>query len=64
LADRDGSEKHPFCYACILGIYHANVIYVSPGSRDYQSWRQDFLWVCWFELLLDQCAGWQHTALD
>ncbi|KIK25471.1 hypothetical protein PISMIDRAFT_96528, partial [Pisolithus microcarpus 441] len=64
LADRDGSEKHLFCYARILGIYHANVIYVGPGTRDYQSRRQNFLWVCWFELLPDQHSGWQHTALD
>ncbi|KAI6106330.1 hypothetical protein EDD16DRAFT_1440984, partial [Pisolithus croceorrhizus] len=39
-------------------------VYVSPGTRDYQSWRQDSLWVCWFELLPDQCSGWQYTALD
>ncbi|KAF8834372.1 hypothetical protein BDN67DRAFT_992676 [Paxillus ammoniavirescens] len=28
---------HPFCYARVLGIYHANVIYIGPGSKDYQS---------------------------
>ncbi|KIK14840.1 hypothetical protein PISMIDRAFT_75455, partial [Pisolithus microcarpus 441] len=58
------TKKHPFCYACVLGIYHANVIYIGPGTRDYQSRRQNFLWVCWFELLPDQHSGWQHTALD
>ena len=27
-------SAHPFLYACILGIFHANVIYSSPGSKD------------------------------
>ncbi|KIK20526.1 hypothetical protein PISMIDRAFT_105552, partial [Pisolithus microcarpus 441] len=54
LADGDGSGKHLFCYAHVLGIYHVNVTYISPRTRDYQSQRQDILWVCWFELLPDQ----------
>lgn len=63
LADGDVSEKHPFCYARVLGIYHANIIYVGPGTADYQSRRQDFLWVHWFELL-GQGSDWKHTTLD
>jgi hypothetical protein len=26
---------HAFWYACMLGIYHANVIYVGDGNTDY-----------------------------
>ena len=31
----DGSGSHPFCYARILAIYHANVVYIGPESQDY-----------------------------
>ena len=63
LTCRDRSDTQPFCYACILAIYHANVVYIGPESKDYQAQRLDFLWVCWFELL-DQPSGWEHYALD
>ncbi|KAF8833337.1 hypothetical protein BDN67DRAFT_872147, partial [Paxillus ammoniavirescens] len=54
---------HQFCYARVLGIYHANVIYLGPGAVDYQPRRLEFLWVRWFELL-DRPSGWDHIALD
>ena len=44
------STEHPFSYARVLGIFHANVIYAGPGSRDYQARQMEFLWVRWFEL--------------
>ena len=62
--DIDGSSQHPFCYTRVLGIFHANVIYTGPGSRDYQSRHIEFLWVWWFELLKDRPLGWQHSAFD
>lgn len=62
-SDLDGSQ-HPFCYARVLGIFHANVMYTGPGSRDYQSRRVEFLWVRWFEVSEDRPSGWQHSALD
>ena len=60
----DGSSQHPFCYAQVLGIFHANVIYTGPEFRDYQSWRIKFLWVWWFELSKDCPSGWQYSAFD
>ena len=56
-------SAHPFCYARVFGIYHANVIYIGPGFKDYQSRRIEFLWVRWFDML-DRPAGWDHTTLD
>ena len=56
-------STHPFCYTCVLGIYHANVIYIGPGLKDYQSWQMEFLWVQWFEVL-GRSVGWDHTTLD
>lgn len=63
LARRDRSDSQPFCYAHVLAIYHANIIYVGPESKNYQAQRLDFFWACWFELL-DQPSGWKHCALD
>lgn len=43
------SDHHPYRYAHVLGIYHANVIYVGPGNSDFSPARLDFLWVRWFQ---------------
>ncbi|KIK13245.1 hypothetical protein PISMIDRAFT_119194, partial [Pisolithus microcarpus 441] len=40
---------HRFCYARIIGIYHANVQYIGPGCSSYLPRRLDFLHVRWFE---------------
>lgn len=45
------SSSHPFCYARVIGIFHANIICTGPGLLDYQPWRLEFLWVRWFELI-------------
>ncbi|EGN99376.1 hypothetical protein SERLA73DRAFT_28488, partial [Serpula lacrymans var. lacrymans S7.3] len=26
--DDTGTQSHPFCYVRVLGIYHANIVYV------------------------------------
>ena len=38
-------DDHPFSYARVLGIFHANIIYTGPGSKDFQSRWIEFLWV-------------------
>ena len=48
--DHDANH-HPFLYARVLGIYHANVVYVGPGMLDYNTRRFDFLWVRWYQKL-------------
>ena len=68
LAQNDGSgsaTSHPFCYARVLGIYHANIILTGPESSDYQSRRLEFLWVRWLELLeIAPAAGFEDCSLD
>lgn len=56
-------SPHPFLYARVLGIFHANVVYTGPGVKDYLPRRLEFLWVRWFEVV-DVPAGWEHLALD
>lgn len=51
LSDAPSSTAHPFCYARVLGIFHANAIYNGPGLKDHQPRRLEFLWVRWFEVL-------------
>lgn len=41
--------RHPYIYAKVLGIFHANVIYTGPGMVDYSPTRMNFLWVRWYK---------------
>lgn len=47
-------DRNRFCYARIIGIYHANVQYVGPGMKDYLPRRMDFLHVRWFQRVREQ----------
>ena len=62
LSGSDGS--HPFCYARVLGIFHANIIYTGPGSKDFRSRQIEFLWVRWFEVIQDHSSLWEQQTLD
>ncbi|KAF8835533.1 hypothetical protein BDN67DRAFT_992418 [Paxillus ammoniavirescens] len=42
------------CY--LLGIFHTNVMYTGPRSKDFQSCQIEFLW--------DRLSGWQKHTLD
>ena len=52
-----GPDEHPFYYACVIGIFHANVMYTGTGSKDFWAHHMKFLWVHWFEKL-EQPLGW------
>lgn len=43
-------NQHLFWYAHVLGIYHANVVYIGKGNTDYSHHRLNFLWVHWYKL--------------
>ena len=62
LLAQDGSN-HQFCYARVLAIFHANVIYTGSGSKDFSPRRMEFLWVRWLELV-DSPATWDTYLLD
>ncbi|KAF7793821.1 hypothetical protein EIP86_004942 [Pleurotus ostreatoroseus] len=44
------NEQHPYWYARVCGIFHANVSYTGPGSTGREPQRIEFLWVRWFGL--------------
>ncbi len=41
---------HPYWYACIIGIFHADVCYNDPDGtmEEMCCFQIDFLWVCWY----------------
>ncbi|KZV69074.1 hypothetical protein PENSPDRAFT_735574 [Peniophora sp. CONT] len=56
----DGERRHPFWYARVLGIYHANVFF-GPTSKTE---RVDFLFVRWFGVDPDWAGGPRTLSLD
>jgi hypothetical protein len=62
--DPDSSSPHPFRYARVLGVYHANIIYVGPGMLNYQPHRLEFLWVRWYKAMETTRTGWDAQKLD
>lgn len=60
----DPVSDHPFKYARVLGVYHANVLYVGHGALDYQTYHMEFLWVRWYENTGVTRDGWKNGKLD
>ncbi|KAJ2914408.1 hypothetical protein MD484_g6007, partial [Candolleomyces efflorescens] len=54
LSSESTSSTHPYLYARVLGIFHANVSFLGvlpDGKRRYTSKRLEFLWVHWYEMI-------------
>ena len=67
--DHDREIRHyPYLYARVLGIYHANIVYVGPGMVDYQPRRLNFLWVRWYQCRdlteISDILGWKSYHLN
>ena len=62
--DGNDGAAHPFLYARVLGIFHANVIYTGEGSLGYTARRVEFLWVRWLERDVSRSYGWADMKLD
>jgi hypothetical protein len=60
-AYHDGAtvDRHPFWYARVIGIYHADVNY---GAKSIG--RVEFLWVRWYAWDAAQPSGWKAHRLD
>ncbi|OSD02376.1 hypothetical protein PYCCODRAFT_1390006 [Trametes coccinea BRFM310] len=61
----ESDDSHPYWYARVLDIFHANVRYVGPGAtRAMRKWQQmDFVWVRWFVRDPDHLGGFQERRL-
>ena len=62
-SDEEPETQHRFCYARLIGVYHANVHFIGPGSKDYLPRRLDFVHVRWLELVPPTSAE-NRTWLD
>jgi hypothetical protein len=57
----DNNPDHPYWYAKVLGIYHANIIR-SDDTATRTPRRMEFLWVRWMELV--EPGSWDRCELD
>ncbi|KAF9470995.1 hypothetical protein BDN70DRAFT_820601, partial [Pholiota conissans] len=55
--------SHPFWYASVIGIFHANVQHIGKDSKDYRPQRMEFLWVRWLGIEPDRSFGQQQALL-
>ncbi|KAJ7155302.1 hypothetical protein C8R46DRAFT_1296775 [Mycena filopes] len=61
--DDGESTPHPYWYARVFGIFHANVRHVGEKSKSTKPTRMEFLWVRWFGRDLTHEAGWKARRL-
>jgi hypothetical protein len=59
----DEPKRHPFWYARILGVFHANIRHMGPRSQNPHVQKMEFLWVRWFGRDLDHRSGWKAKRL-
>lgn len=65
LSGEENSSAHPYLYARVIHIFHANIIYTGPGTTGYRPRRVEFLWVRWYTPDTRCTAGgWQNSTLD
>jgi hypothetical protein len=46
-----GPNAHPFWYARVLGVFHAQVYHIGPSAKNRSIQRLEFLWVRWFGMV-------------
>jgi hypothetical protein len=61
--DEEGATTHPYWYARVIGIFHANVTHLGNDTGCAIPQRMDFLWVRWLGRNPDYDAGWQKRRL-
>ena len=61
--DNDNANAHPYWYARVMAIFHADIQCRNPESRTVDTQHMDFLWVRWFRRDLDYCSGFEVQRL-
>jgi hypothetical protein len=54
---------HPFWYAAVLGVFHADIQHAGNDSRDFRFRRMEFLWVRWLGVVPGHRFGRMHAKL-
>ena len=63
LSPETEKDAHPFWYASVLGVYHADVQYSGRDSRDFRYNRTEFLWVRWLGVVPGYTFGKKNAKL-
>ncbi len=65
LTSQEDEDDFPFAYARVIGIFHAEVRYTGPESKEDGWVHTDFLWVRWFarDPSSDTAGGFRHHRL-
>jgi hypothetical protein len=61
--EEENKNPHPYWYARILGIYHANIRHIGRESKSNEPRRMEFLFVRWFGRDLSPEPGWKSKHL-
>lgn len=62
--DQTTHNSHPYWYARVLGIFHAQVVHVGPHSQGLHPQRMEFLWIRWLGPEPGHRSGWNSLRLD
>jgi hypothetical protein len=57
-SQEDSANAHPFWYARVLGVFHAQVLHTGSRAKNHSVQHMEFLWVRWFGIV----EGHQHGA--
>lgn len=55
--------SHPFWYACVLGVFHAEVQHTGQHSRNFRPQKMEFLWVRWLGIVPGHSFGRKKARL-
>ncbi|KAF8175172.1 hypothetical protein BJ912DRAFT_826532, partial [Pholiota molesta] len=56
-------NSHPFWYASVIGIFHADIQHVGQNSQDFRLQRMEFLWVRWLGVVPGHSFGRKKARL-
>lgn len=63
LSSRASDSDHPYAYARILRVFHAEVFDHTPHSPSPGPTHTEFLWVRWYDIDTTHQSGFQHRRL-
>lgn len=61
LSPETEDDAHPYWYARVLGVFHAQVLHTGPAAKNHSIQSMEFLWVRWFGLEPNYRSG-THVA--
>ena len=63
IANEENDDAHPYWYARVIGIFHADVRYRNPQDEVTERRSMEFLWVRWLDGDLKHHSGFKAQWL-